>query len=202
MDLDEIKNNINWARENNSVYVFKELFKNTPSWEQFINHLNHEYNKNNNTYNNDAKISQKKDEIYKNGVVLYPEKDLFVSVRLSGVEASHFFPESDDVCRFFRKLLNDNQATFNQIFLNFVENEKNKVHMHSDLRETIFWLCQGSATFVVGDPDNWENIKKYELNAGDILFAAFGLPHYVESHSPRAAMVLAVNNIGYKRDEN
>ena len=59
-----------------------------------------------------------------------------------------------------------------------------------------------SATFVVGEPNNWENIKKYELNAGDILFAAYGLPHYVESHSPRAAMVLSINYKGYENDEN
>jgi mannose-6-phosphate isomerase-like protein (cupin superfamily) len=201
MDVEDIINKIEFARKNNSVCVFKQLFTKTPSWEQFINHLNYEYNKYDNKYDN-LISSEKRDEIYKNGVVLYPEKDLFVSVRLSGMETSRFFPESNEVCIFFRKILNDNHATFNQIFLNFVEDEKNKVHMHSDRRETIFWLCQGSATFIVGDPDNWENIKKYELNAGDILFAAFGLPHYVESHSPRAAMVLAVNNIGYKRDEN
>ena len=35
MDLDEIKNNINESRENNSVYVFKQLFTDCPSWEQF-----------------------------------------------------------------------------------------------------------------------------------------------------------------------
>ena len=201
MDFDEIKNGIEWAKKNNSVCIFKNLFSNTPSWEKFINHLNYEYNKNENEYIN-LKFSDKKDEIYKNGVVIYPNKDLFISIRLSGVDASNFFPESDAVSIFFRKLLNDDKASFNQIFLNFVKDEKNKVHMHSDPRETIFWLCQGSATFVVGEPNNWENIKKYELNAGDILFAAYGLPHYVESHSPRAAMVLSINYKGYKNDEN
>ena len=201
MDLDEIKNNINESRENNSVYVFKQLFTDCPSWEQFINHLNYEYNKIENNYLNPDEYDETK-ETYKNGVVLYPTKDLFVSVRVNGEESSEFFPQSDKVLQFFKEILNDEKANFNQIFLNFVTNEKNKIHMHADPRETIFWLCQGSATFVVGEPNNWENIKKYELNAGDILFAAYGLPHYVESHSPRAAMVLSINYKGYENDEN
>lgn len=193
----EIKEKIEWARINRRGYVFKNLFPNTPSWEQIINHLNYEYNnKDANSYYEEYKEKghfdkseyQQYGEIIKNGVVFYENKDLYVSC--STYTPVKFYPQVLEPQNLFREILGDQSAKFGQVFINFVSND-NKINMHVDQRETIFWLMQGKVTWILADPENWDNTTRYDLEAGDIMFAPWGLPHTVESHSPRAGMIMS-----------
>lgn len=188
MDIDLIKKQIQYARDNRTGVVLKGLFKDTPGWDQFINHLSSEYNKIDNNYD---LLSAKEyyNEKFVNGVTLYGDQ-LYASARLFGL---NYFPQAQPVLDFFKEIIEDPEANFVQTFMNFVKND-NQIKMHIDQRETVFWLCQGSVTWVLANPDNWDEVTKFDLEAGDIMFAAFGLPHTVETKAPRAGMVLSAFN--------
>ena len=188
MNIEEIKQKIKIARDTKSGVVLENIFPETPSWQSFINHIDFEYNKVENDYINGE--TDLYDEIFHNGVVFYKKRPLYMSARLNNLK---FFKEAEPVADILRKIVGDEKACFNQVFINFV-NDESKVRMHLDKRETIFWCCQGSVTWILADPDDWNKTTRYELKAGDAMFAAFGLPHTVETNSPRAGMVFSAFN--------
>lgn len=198
MDISYVSQQIEYARKNRTAVVFKNMFSSVPTWEQAINHLNYEYNnENTNIYKKyiddgyfDKEESKQYGEIIKNGVLFYEGKDLFLSFQSR--DCKKFYPGIGLVEDLFKNVLKDSKAKFGQVFINFVENE-NKMPMHIDQRETIFWLCQGNATWISGKDDNFENYEEFDIESGDILFAPFGLPHTVKSKSPRFAIVMAAN---------
>lgn len=200
MEIDKkiIAEKINIARKSRTGYVFKNLFPDTPSWDQFINHLNYEYNNENQKYYDswinsgyfESKEYEQYGEILKNGAIFYKNKELYVSCSIK--DPLKFYPQAENPQILFQEILGDSKAKFGQTFINFVSN-KDQIAMHIDQRETIFWLCQGKVTWILGDPEDWNKITRYDLEAGDIMFAPWGLPHTVESHSPRAGMVFSAH---------
>lgn len=195
IDKNYVLEKINYARKNRVGYVFKNLLPETPSWENIINHFNYEYNNTNAKYYKEwiengyfeSDVYEQYGEIVKNGALFYKNKDLYVS--FSTNDASKFYSNIKEIESLFQEVLEDPSAKFRQVFINFVSNQ-DQIAMHLDQRETIFWLFQGEVTWVLADPDDWSKTTKYKLKAGDVMFAPWGLPHTVESHSPRAGIIL------------
>lgn len=196
MNVEEARYKINLARSERTGYVFKGIFSNTPSWDQIISQINYGYN--NGSSNmwkddiegyDDSKYS-KYGEIFKNDVILYKDRNLFLSCGMD--DALEFYPEAEEPENFFKTALQREDTGFSQLFVNFVANE-DKMVMHVDQRETVFWLIKGKATWIIGDPEDWNKTTKFEIEAGDVIFVPYGLPHTVESNSPRAGLVLGIN---------
>lgn len=196
MNIEEAKDKINLARSERTGYVFKGIFTKTPSWDQIINQINDGYNnESSNMWQYDVENLDNArylnyGEIFKNDVILYKDKNLFLSCGID--DALKFYPEAEEPEIFFKAALQREDTGFSQLFVNFVAN-KDKMVMHIDQRETIFWLVKGKATWILGDPEDWNKTTKLELEAGDVIFVPYGIPHTVESNSPRAGLVLGIN---------
>ena len=201
-DINMIKKEINLARINKTGYILNPekilvhnslsslLLNNIPQWNQFIEHINYCYkNKRLRDPEPNKDSNDKYGEIFKNSLVFYKNKHHYISAAIyPESDIDNFFPQIQIVSEFFKKILDDPDGVFNQSFINFLPNE-DQIEMHIDKRETLFWLCQGSVTWVLADPDDWEKTTEYNLKAGDVMFAPYGMPHTVKTHSSRAGIV-------------
>lgn len=182
--LDEVRDGINRVRNGELAVVFKNLFPEVPTWEDFINHAQHEIS------TPPGNIpAQPYEERFINGVLL---RNLFYLMVSNPSDKA--FPQSRAVRDVFNEVLEDEIWPVSA-FVNFLGGEK-PIAPHCDYRETVYWQCQGKVTWKIYKGENIDQENTYglkpemvlELEPGDVIFVGFLVGHSVVTPGPRAAI--------------
>lgn len=190
-NMNELKAEIEKARNGGLAVVFKNMFSDVPSWDRFIKQVHQEIHK------PPSNIPmQPFDERIVNGVII---RNLFYLMVRSPYPED--FPEINGITELFGELLGGEVLPVSS-FINFVGGEK-PIAPHCDMRETVYWQCQGTALWRIyaEKPINDSNVNKVEpvaeylLYPGDIIYVAREVGHSVVTTEPRAAI-----GFQYKQD--
>lgn len=189
--IDEIRAGIEHVRNGGLAVVFKNLFPDVPTWEDFINHAQHEIS------TPPGNIpAQPYEERFINGVLL---RNLFYLMVSNPSDKA--FPQSRALRDVFDSLLEEGLWPVSA-FVNFLGGEK-PIAPHCDSRETVYWQCQGKVVWKIYKEENINDEKAYgvkpemelELEPGDVVFVGYMVGHSVVTPGPRAA-------IGFQHKQN
>jgi hypothetical protein len=187
------------ARETNSVAYFKNIFTETPGWQEFIDHLNYEY------WNSSipAQIANPgQPEIHHNGVCV--RQNFYLNVRRPGYDLESL-GSSMNICSLVKEAINSLDGAPLTAFINFVKQPVENLNIHYDSKDMAYWQCIGSVEWrVYGKSTNENkeaNAEKYEsyiLNPGDFLFVPELTYHAIQVNEPRAAISFGFNDKEWK----
>jgi hypothetical protein len=188
VDIQYIKTSILEAKRSEQVLFFKNIMPATPSWGDFIQDLNINYNNN--------VIFDSSDKRFNNSVLIYNKLDpiSFINTFLIKINSINLINKLDGICN----LANSIDVGYIKSIINFVGNES-KYYIHADSHDVISWHCIGSVewriykTLKQENPPPIESSEPYEsyiLNPGDILFVPSGIVHQVVVTEPRASILL------------
>lgn len=185
MDINEIRFQIDEARANKSVAHFKGLLLDVPGWDQFIAHLDHEFNTPPSVGESDEWHT-----IY-NGVVA--KEGFYFHVRdvARGGEYT-FFPQARKLSNIFNEVYGeyDNQGA---TFMNVVGNGMS-VPLHEDDIDSVFWQCQGNTTWEIFLTREDEfPVQKIDVTPGDVVVVPVGVLHQLNPNVARAAIAFRYN---------
>jgi hypothetical protein len=184
VDIQHIKTSIVEAKSSNQVLFFKNTIPTTPSWDDFIQNLNINYNNNITIDSNDKRFN--------NSVLIYNRLDP-ISFMLIKDNSIGLIQKSSNIYN----IINDINIDCIKSIINFVGNES-KYYIHADSHDVISWHCIGSVewriykTLKQENPPPAESTEPYEsyiLNPGDILFVPSGIVHQVVVTEPRASIL-------------
>jgi hypothetical protein len=180
------KEQIRAAIDDPQILVWEGAFRNTPSWEQFINHCHDRY------WNPDFEAyvpADPKDRI-KHGVNI--REDFYLMMADAPVE---FFPEIPEVDEYLNSVM-DTKKFGGFTLINFVGGEI-PINIHSDPRHSFYWQTKGHSIW-----KTWKDVPEdmdengldaspdleIQVNEGDIIFVPHGIYHSVYTPVPRTAM--------------
>lgn len=184
---------INAAIANPRIIVKKGMFPNTPSWEEFINHLNFQFHDKKNMADFEDIPINPEDTII-NGVNIREHFYLMIDE----VNESYFPGKIDSIAKQLKSVLPEHNEYFGSFSLiNFVGNER-PINIHADPRHSFYWQTHGTSiwetwdTYPAGDvnqtgyDDNPDHVDTVEQ--GDIIFVPHGVWHSVKTLEPRTAI--------------
>ena len=187
---DEIKTAIDYARENNTAVVFKNLAPEVPSWERIIKYVDHEM------HNPPGSIPMEPlNERVINGVILHHL--FYMMVRHPDPQE---FPEVLQVQDAIETAIGVRPIIVNSI-VNYVSGEE-PIPVHSDDRETFYWQCQGQAMWQIYD--DWRDREPsavHMLESGDVIYLPRRVNHSVMMPTPRMAVVFSIGQDNSVYDE-
>ena len=150
--------------------IIRNFTNKTPTWDNFINHLNYAYGAGGNMI-----------RIFENYyfVVEVFDKDI--------EKTKHIYR---DVYNIINKAHPDGIQERPVFLISLFENIAN-LGAHIDPVDTIHWNCIGQTLWKIYDENN--NAQEYILNAGDLIYIKTGTKHDVTSLTPRAGITFASN---------
>ena len=177
LEIDNVKSKIEYVRSGAKAYVFKNLVPVTPTWDQFIAHLDDA------VHNFQPSPSQEPlEQRIINGVI---QRRLFY-LMVDGPDQD-YYPESQPVHDIFNEALGGEISPVSA-FINFIGKER-PGGAHTDNRETIYWQCIGEAIWhIFSTLEDRNPIAEYILQPGDVIFVAEGVIHQIRADMPRAAL--------------
>lgn len=173
------KDQIDEAIENKTPILVKKAFANIPSWDQFIQHMNYQFNTPPTT---ERKYPPNPKDNIVNGVNI--RENFYIMVAYAD---EMFFPETKEITNNLNEIMGNKS---NNLFtlINFVNGEQ-PINIHSDPRHSFYWQCQGSVTWkIYHEPDDADPYLVMDLESGDILFVPTGMYHSIDAKEPRTAM--------------
>lgn len=188
MNIEEIREAILVARGNKMVAHFKGVLPLVPSWAQFIEHLDHEFNTPPAVAENDEWHT-----IY-NGVV--NKQGFYFHVRDVTSNGSYkFFPEVQEMVKIFNEVYNEKENG-GGTFINIVGNGMN-VPLHEDDIDSVFWQCQGNTTWEIFlNKEDKNPMQTINVNPGDVVVVPVGVLHRLSPNVARAAIAFRYNRNG------
>jgi len=184
MNALEIKKKIEYAREKRIAALFKNLIPETPSWDNFINHMDFEYKidfsekEKNKTFN------------YFGGIMMKEGFDLYFQVRYE--KNSEGLPQVDKFMSLFNEVYNEKTGG-GASFINFVGRQP-LVPMHADKWDSVFWHCLGTARWTINLKEHDDTPEQtFYLEPGDVIVIPVGVLHSVYNEGPRAGIALGYN---------
>lgn len=177
------------AKQSNDAVLIKNIFSNTPSWDDFINNLNQKFNS--------EKTIDIYDKRFHNNVLVYNKLDpiSFTKIRSAEDYSNNIIEKSFPIYEIINNL--NIQISYVKSILNFVGNEAD-YYIHADHHDVISWHCIGQMewriykTLKQQSPPPTTSDEPYEsyiLNPGDMLFVPGGLVHQVIVTEPRASIL-------------
>lgn len=193
MDINKFKKDILNAKQSNDIVLFKNLFTDTPGWDEFILDLNYKFNS--------QKTIDIVDQRFHNNVLFYNKLDpiSFTKIKSSDSYSSNIIKKSLNIYNIFTEISNNNISYVKSI-INFVGNES-KYYIHADHHDVISWHCIGQVEWRIykgleqQNPPPSETNEPYEsyiLNPGDVLFVPGGIVHQVVVTEPRASILFNI----------
>jgi len=173
-NYDLIKNEIINSKQNVNAILIKNIAKNTPNWDNFMNHLNYQYHK------ESKKISANPHlEYFINGVLF--KKRLYVLVDRPTIE---FFPQLIELRDILNKIGNHTGDVVGA-YLNFAKEVETL--RHSDSKDHMYWQCINNTEWTFYRHDKMDTVV---VEPGDLVFIPKTLDHEVFAPSSRAAIQL------------
>lgn len=163
---------IDQCKKEKTVYVFNSMFKEYPSWEDFLNHLNYAFKDNNFGSGNVAA----KEVI--NGVNFWQK----LTMTVDNPTSDHYLhlDEYISVLKSIHPM--EFQGCFSIISLTDSEPTTGQ---HNDPVDVFYLQGVGKVIWKIRTEDK---IDKYILNPGDVIFVPATVIHEIVSLSPRAAL--------------
>lgn len=190
MNID-IESEIRRVREakGKSATVFQNMFPNTPTWDDFINHIHKKAWEPSDWIGTHEPF---KDRVV-NSIIL---RNMFY-VQIPDPQKTDF-PQTIELYDKLEPYIGEIRPSMG--FVNFVGGET-PLSVHLDFRETIYWQCIGSSIWQIWDniseerknhpdPENAVLLEEYLLHPGDVIYIAANTYHTVLTPNPRAALVL------------
>lgn len=185
MNIKEIKDIIDKAREERMAAYFPNMLPNVPKWDQFINHLDYEF------HNPPECMPSGEFHTTYNGVVT-KEGFYFHARDVVNQGEYKFFPEAKEAVSIFSEVYNE-PTNGGATFLNIVGDEM-QVDLHEDAEDSVFWQCQGDTEWeVFARGNNMSAIQKFHLFPGDVLVIPTEVPHRVIPSVARASIAFRYN---------
>ena len=186
MNLDILKREIADSLKNNKVYIIKDVFNNTPNWDNFVNFMDlvgqNKYNKTETRtepfgYNNENKYLRIADCVDP------------INHKSNGDS----IPQLDEVLNILEQIF-DEKTKYGEIYINFTSKTK-VLSPHNDPWIAVVWSCIGQIDWRIYSDFNLDSqIESYITNPGDIIIIPKGMIHSVVPLTPRASISLAYNS--------
>ena len=175
MDIEQARLVLANAQETKTHFVFRQLFKDTPEWQEVFEHLSYEYFK-------QPAVPEMQGWSINNGV--YSRYDSFyIQIR-----DAKFHEKYNVVANFFNKVFND-KSPGGAVWIDLVSG-KPKIELHiDDWENNIHWQVIGTTTWEFSKTKDGE-ITTIQLNPGDVVYIPNGLYHSVKSDTPRCGMTI------------
>lgn len=172
--LEMTRHTLQEIKSRNGVHLFKNIFPITPTWGNFINHLDYAM------HQPDEGVNERKFDT--TGHAHFWER-LTITIDHS----DRFFPNVRDLIETISRVY-DHKAVGALSIISFSTTEPT-TGKHLDCYDIFYWQCVGSVDWLIGD----ENPVAYTLDPGDVIFVTAGTIHEVKPHTPRAAVSLMFN---------
>jgi len=159
------------AIKNHYGVQFKNMFPEVPSWDSFIAHMNLSYVK---------KIPHESDMyLHQAGEVFFWN---YLNIQVDN--AHKYFTEYAKVVSKLGEIHPFKKINSAFSMLSLTNHEPSAIGKHYDHIDIFSWQCKGKAIWYIGD----DNIQKFEMEPGDIVFCPAWTTHEVVSVTPRAAI--------------
>jgi len=169
------KENIDQARANGEVVVFKGLFDNTPEWQSFIDHIQYA------TFQPDEGVR----EVHQT----YGYAHWWYQLTATIDHSHRTIPQAQTNMEVIQKV-NPNISTSFSI-VSFTTREPS-TNLHNDPTDVFYWQCIGTVNWMIGG--DRANRVAYELNPGDVIYVPKGTWHEILAKTPRAAISYCQTN--------
>lgn len=185
---------INSAIANRRILVKKGLFPNTPSWEEFINHLDFQFHNKEKAINVGEEVPINPEDTIINGVNIREHFYLMID----DAEEEWFPGKIEPIANHLQDVLPETSKYFGSFTLiNFVGGER-PINIHSDPRHSFYWQTHGESIWETWDEFPSENVREggYHdtpdhvdvISSGDMIFVPHGVWHSVRATEPRTAI--------------
>lgn len=175
MDIEQARLVLANAQETKTHFVFRGLFKDTPTWQEIFEHLSYEYFK-------EPAIEVNESWSVNNGVISR-YGSFYIQIR-----DAKFHKKYNIVADFFNKVFND-KSPGGAVWIDLVAG-KPKIELHTDDWENnLHWQVIGKTTWEFSKTKEG-TVTTIELNAGDVVYIPNGLYHSVKSDTPRCGMIV------------
>lgn len=170
----EMLESIKESKKNHKVLVIKDFYKDTPSWQEFMDYID--------------KSSRVEESMCPDGPTEH-DKSLGAVVIGNVIIKQNFYfylgmdwhmnKATEDIEKAFNDVF-DATGGVSSIYLNVSSNVRN-VEQHFDELDNFYWQCIGSTTWHCED-------KTYTVNPGDMVYIPSKTYHGVDFSMPRAAI--------------
>jgi hypothetical protein len=190
--LNQIKIILQESKEFNKPYLFKGLLNETPGWQNFIDHIDHQYwnNKIAEVPSNPYRERFIRGVLFKNPLylnVVAPKEELYPQI-------NSFFNLFDQAIPYRGMALS--------AYVNFAKEQPSEPHF--DETDNFYWQCIGKTfwkfyssekrSFSESNIDNKsEGYIEFEVEPGDVVYIPRGMIHDVQTIGPRAALQFKYN---------
>jgi ribosomal protein L16 Arg81 hydroxylase len=169
------KENIDLARANKEVVVFKGLFNNTPDWQQFIDHIQY--------------ATFQPDEGIREDHRTYGYAHWWYQLTAT-IDHSHRSIQQAQDNMIKIQEVNPNIGTSFSI-VSFTTREPS-TNLHNDPTDVFYWQCIGKVDWMIGRDRS--NRTAYTLESGDLIYVPEGTWHEILAKTPRAAISYCCTN--------
>lgn len=165
-------------KKDSKIAVLKDFCKNTPSWSDFIDHIDRASNVKNkqiptpNDYDTTLNAVVVGDIMVKQNFYFYSAPDAFL-----GDSAMQIAREFSDIFKA--------PGGISSVYINLSSNLSN-IPQHFDAHDNFYWQCIGSTTWHCND-------QTYVVNPGDMVYIPSKTYHGVDFSMPRAAIGFSWN---------
>lgn len=154
------------SKKTKTPYLFKNILPSVPNWDNFLNHLDSQYQ------NTEAKYHPLNPrEKFINGVLF--KDPFYINITYPTVE---FYPEID---LFFKKFELLGKGEPLSAYVNFAKEPPSNPHV--DSKDNFYWQCIGTTIWEFKD-------ARYVLGPGDVIYIPTYTQHNVITVGPRAAI--------------
>ena len=170
----EVLESIKESKKNHKVLVIKDFYKDTPSWQEFMDYID--------------KSSRVEESMCPDGPTEH-DKSLGAVVIGNVIIKQNFYfylgmdwhmnKATEEIEKAFNDVF-DATGGVSSIYLNVSSNVRN-VEQHFDELDNFYWQCIGSTTWHCED-------KTYTVNPGDMVYIPAKSYHGVDFSMPRAAI--------------
>ena len=186
----EYKSIFQECKEKNIPYLFKSICNETPSWEEFIAHINDQY------HNKRIAVvpSNPYRERFIRGVLF--KNPLYLNVL---EPSSQWYKTIDSFFDLFNQIIPYRGFALSA-YINFSKEEPSEFHF--DETDNLYWQCIGETDweFYVNKKRSFDNLEKFEkeyikfkVSPGDVVYIPRGMMHNVKTSGPRGALQFKYN---------
>ena len=169
----EILETIKQHKQDSTIAVIKDFCKDTPSWSDFIDHIDKASNIENNHVPAPNDYDKKLGTVVVGDIMIKQNFYYYVSL------PSHMNKSSEQIDQGFSDAFKV-PGGISSLYINLSSNLSN-IPQHFDAHDNFYWQCIGSTTWHCKD-------KSYTVNPGDMVYIPSNTYHGVDFSMPRAAI--------------
>jgi mannose-6-phosphate isomerase-like protein (cupin superfamily) len=201
MNIFDLKNQIDNARDNNSVLHIKNIFSNNlPTWSNFIKNMNYKFVNNHDV----SLINAIKTSALNHGkptdILVFLKLDYLVLQAIKynkDQKLLNFLFKNEEILQTLSEACTYEFKNIKTL-INLVGNES-KYEPHYDEHDVLLLQCEGNVIWKIYSNMQDTNPKQYILEPGDIIFAPRGTIHQVVVTEPRASVIFCHNYDGFRK---